>query len=78
MIGLPGQTVDHLVTDLLFFRELDLDMIGMGPYIIHKDTPLAVQFPDFQQKAFYEYLQPINSCLSGRGCPEKSESSNTE
>ncbi|MBO7147963.1 MAG: [FeFe] hydrogenase H-cluster radical SAM maturase HydE [Lentisphaeria bacterium] len=54
MIGLPGQTVDHLVTDLLFFRELDLDMIGMGPYIIHKDTPLAVQFPDFQQKTEFQ------------------------
>jgi len=41
MIGLPGQTVDHLAGDILFFREIDADMIGMGPYIPHRDTPLA-------------------------------------
>jgi biotin synthase len=41
MIGLPGQTVEHLADDLLFFREMDIDMIGMGPYIIHHDTPMA-------------------------------------
>jgi biotin synthase len=41
MIGLPGQTVDHLADDLLFFRQLDIDMIGMGPYIVHHDTPMA-------------------------------------
>ena len=47
MIGLPGQTVDHLVNDLLFFRDMDIDMIGMGPYIIHKETPLADRMPEF-------------------------------
>ena len=47
MVGVPGQTVDDLVSDLLFFRDQDLDMIGMGPYIVHDDTPLAAQFPDF-------------------------------
>jgi len=47
MIGVPGQTVDDLVSDLLFFRNQDLDMVGMGPYIVHDDTPLAKQFPDF-------------------------------
>lgn len=41
MIGLPGQTVDDLVHDLRFFEEFDLDMIGMGPYIPHADTPLG-------------------------------------
>ena len=41
MIGLPGQTTDHLVRDLRFFEEFDLDMIGMGPYIPHADTPLG-------------------------------------
>jgi len=40
MIGLPFQTVDDLAGDLLFFREMDIDMAGMGPYIEHKDTPL--------------------------------------
>ena len=41
MIGLPGQTVKHLVKDLRFFQEYDIDMIGMGPYIPHEDTPLG-------------------------------------
>lgn len=40
MIGLPGQTVDHLVDDLLFFRDMDVDMIGMGPYIPHAQAAL--------------------------------------
>ncbi len=47
MIGLPGQTIDHLVGDLLFFREMDIDMIGMGPYIVHNETPLANRMPEF-------------------------------
>jgi len=40
MIGLPFQTLEHLVNDLLFFKQLDVDMVGMGPYIEHEDTPL--------------------------------------
>ncbi|MCW3806567.1 [FeFe] hydrogenase H-cluster radical SAM maturase HydE [Plebeiibacterium marinum] len=40
MIGLPGQTFDDLARDLLFMKEFDIDMCGMGPYIEHKDTPL--------------------------------------
>lgn len=47
MFGLPGQKVEHLVDDLLFFREMDLDMIGMGPYIPHPDTLLTQRHPDF-------------------------------
>ncbi|MDP1622270.1 MAG: [FeFe] hydrogenase H-cluster radical SAM maturase HydE [Bacteroidales bacterium] len=40
MIGLPFQTVSDLADDLIFFRQLDIDMAGMGPYIEHVDTPL--------------------------------------
>jgi biotin synthase len=40
MIGLPFQTVENLADDLLFFKEFDIDMCGMGPYIEHEDTPL--------------------------------------
>lgn len=40
MIGLPFQTTHHLANDLLFFKELDIDMAGMGPYIEHENTPL--------------------------------------
>jgi biotin synthase len=41
LIGLPGQTVDDLAADLLFFRNRDVDMISMGPFIPHDGTPLA-------------------------------------
>jgi len=41
MIGLPGQTVENLADDLLFFKSFDVDMIGMGPYIQHSDTPMG-------------------------------------
>ncbi|WP_287190173.1 [FeFe] hydrogenase H-cluster radical SAM maturase HydE [Syntrophothermus sp.] len=41
MIGLPGQTLEDLAMDILKFRELDLDMVGVGPYICHEETPLA-------------------------------------
>ncbi len=41
MIGLPGQTVESLADDLLFFKALDIDMCGMGPYIEAPGTPLA-------------------------------------
>jgi biotin synthase len=40
MIGLPFQTLTDLADDLLFFRDFDIDMAGMGPYIEHADTPL--------------------------------------
>lgn len=42
MIGLPFQTLDDLAGDLLFMKEFDIDMCGMGPYIEHADTPLIV------------------------------------
>ncbi len=40
MIGLPFQTVEDLADDLLFFKAMNVDMVGMGPYLEHKDTPL--------------------------------------
>lgn len=40
MIGLPFQTIDDLASDLLFLKQMDVDMVGMGPYIEHEDTPL--------------------------------------
>ena len=41
MIGIPGQTYDDLADDIELFAELDLDMIGVGPYLPHPDTPLG-------------------------------------
>ncbi|HRY30452.1 MAG TPA: radical SAM protein, partial [Elusimicrobiota bacterium] len=42
MIGIPGQTYESLADDIETFARLDLDMIGMGPYIAHPSTPLGV------------------------------------
>jgi biotin synthase len=41
MIGIPGQSFDSVANDVLAFRALDLDMIGIGPYIPHPLTPLG-------------------------------------
>jgi biotin synthase len=43
MIGLPGETVETLADNLLLCRELDLDMIGIGPYIPNPETPMGDQ-----------------------------------
>ena len=40
MTGLPGQTLKILADDILLMDKLDLDMIGIGPFIPHPDTPL--------------------------------------
>lgn len=45
MIGLPFQTLDDLAGDLLFMQQIDIDMVGMGPYLEHEQTPLF----EFQQ-----------------------------
>ena len=41
MVGLPGQTYASVATDIELFRRLDLDMIGIGPFIAHPATPLG-------------------------------------
>lgn len=41
LVGLPNQTVQSLANDILFFKELNADMIGIGPFIPHPKTPLA-------------------------------------
>ncbi len=43
IIGLPFQTIDDLINDIIFFKEMDVDMIGMGPFIEHSQTPLFGQ-----------------------------------
>jgi biotin synthase len=53
MIGLPFQTPGDLADDLLFFRDFDIDMAGMGPYIEHEDTPLYKyrnELPDLRER----------------------------
>ena len=41
MIGSPGQTAQCLADDMLFLKELNPQMVGIGPFIPHKDTPFA-------------------------------------
>jgi biotin synthase len=41
MIGLPGETLETLADNIRLCRTLDLDMIGIGPFISHPATPLA-------------------------------------
>jgi biotin synthase len=47
MIGLPGQTTHDLVDDIFFMQDMDVDMVGMGPYIPHRDTPLGRAIPSY-------------------------------
>ncbi len=41
MVGSPYQTTENLIADLRFLQKLSPDMIGIGPYITHKETPFA-------------------------------------
>ena len=41
MVGIPGQTWDTLADDIWTFRDYDMDMIGIGPYLPSPGTPLA-------------------------------------
>ncbi len=40
MVGLPGQTLEILAEDILMMKSMNFDMIGIGPFIPHQDTPL--------------------------------------
>jgi len=60
MVGIPGQTYTDLVYDLQLFRDLKLDMIGLGPFLPHPETPLGRMFGSdpatgmFQAREFSE------------------------
>lgn len=45
MVGSPFQTMEHIIADLRFLQELKPDMIGIGPFLSHKDTPFC-DYPD--------------------------------
>lgn len=40
LVGLPEQTIESLADDVLFFKEIGADMVGIGPFIAHPQTPL--------------------------------------
>jgi biotin synthase len=63
MIGLPFQTLEDLARDVQFFYDEDIDMLGMGPFIPHQDTPLAHAIPDYNEERQLELaLKMIAVC----------------
>lgn len=46
MVGLPGQKLADLAADLAFFKEIEADMIGIGPYITEPGTPVAAKWEE--------------------------------
>ncbi len=82
MIGIPGQTYADVADDLLMFRELDLDMIGVGPFIVHPRTPMAepdfpVVCPDGEQVPGTELMTYKMIALSRLMCPRANIPSTT-
>jgi len=62
MIGLPHQTMEDLADDILFFYDEDIDMIGMGPFIPHHQTPLAYLLATFHpEEALEQALKMISA-----------------
>lgn len=61
LIGLPGQTVEHLAEDLIFLKETGVHMVGMGPFIPHHQTPMGLEPepPELGQARFKLTLKMI-------------------
>jgi len=73
MVGIPGQTFDSVARDLLLFRELDLDMVGIGPYLAHPASRITLENePDAgaQQVPATEQMACIVVALTRLMCPE--------
>ncbi|HEX2973824.1 MAG TPA: [FeFe] hydrogenase H-cluster radical SAM maturase HydE [Tepidisphaeraceae bacterium] len=82
MVGIPGQTYDTVADDIELFRELDLDMIGIGPYIAHPITPLGnrqITFgvPEYEQVPNTELMVYKAVALTRLVCPEANIPSTT-
>jgi biotin synthase len=78
MVGIPGQTIGVLARDIMLFRELDLDMIGVGPYLPHPDTPLALAADAVADQAPRTELMVYKVVALARlACPEANIPSTT-
>lgn len=82
MVGIPGQTLSSIANDILLFRELDLDMIGIGPYIAHPTTPLGegewkLDISVDEQASADELLVCKTIALTRLACPEANIPSTT-
>jgi biotin synthase len=78
MVGIPGQTYADLARDLELFRELDLDMIGIGPFIPHPATPLGhAEAPPADQAPATELMTYKMVALARLMCPRANIPSTT-
>ncbi len=82
MIGIPGQSYSSLAEDLLRFARLDLDMVGVGPYLPHPETPLGAgqgprPLPPEQQVPASEAMTYAVVALTRLLCPEANIPSTT-
>ncbi len=77
MIGIPGETYDDLANDIEMFRTLDLDMIGVGPFIPHPDTPLGGEEKNADQVPNSELMTYKVVALVRLVCPKANIPSTT-
>jgi biotin synthase len=80
MAGIPGQTYEMLARDIELFESLDLDMIGIGPFLAHPDTPLGapnVQTAGPDQAPSSEGIVLKAVALTRLVCPEANLPSTT-
>jgi len=82
MVGIPGQTYADLARDVELFRDLDLDMIGVGPFIPHPGTPLGAAVeadaaPAGEQVPADELMTYKTVALARIACPEANIPSTT-
>lgn len=82
MVGIPGQSYGSLADDLLLFAELDADMIGVGPFLPHPETPLGqgqwvAPLPPGEQVPNSEELVYRTVALARLVCPEANIPSTT-
>ncbi len=66
MLGLPEQTITHIAEDIIFFKNMDIDMIGMGPYIVHNDTPMRHYEPYYKIHKKDVYLLALKAISTAR------------
>ena len=64
MVGIPGQTWASIAGDIELFRHMDMDMIGLGPYLPHPATPLGQEFARRQEAADWPEDQSANTELA--------------
>jgi biotin synthase len=82
MAGIPGQTYDDLADDIELFAWLDLDMIGVGPFLPHPNTPLgadaaAFMAPEGEQAPNSELMAYKMVALARLACPKANIPSTT-